>query len=134
MGGRTFLPTFILKLSFVIFGKDFSCFPGKMSYVPTDDPENPEEFFEGLSCAEVSILGGFTLSSDDPRNYNDKIPLISQKRQFLGEAYLQVQIQILSPLQPLQLLHQLTSHLLQQVDLPNLNLAWILPLSSFMKH
>ena len=58
-----------------------------MSYLPTDDPENPEEFFEGLSCGEVSILGSFSLSSDDPRNYKDKIPLISQRRQFPDEAY-----------------------------------------------
>ena len=27
------------------------------------------------------------MSSDDPRNYNDKIPLISQRRQFPDEAY-----------------------------------------------
>ena len=58
-----------------------------MSYVPTDDPENPDEYFEGLSCGDISILGGFTLSSDDPRNYNDKIPLISQRRHFPDEAY-----------------------------------------------
>ena len=58
-----------------------------MSYLPTDDPENPEEFFEGVSCGEVSTLGSFSLSSDDPRNYNDKIPLISQRRQFPDEAY-----------------------------------------------
>ena len=58
-----------------------------MSYVPPADPENPDEYFEVLSCGDISILGGFTLSSDDPRNYNDKIPLISQRRHFPDEAY-----------------------------------------------
>ena len=87
MASHSFSFISFLNLFCVPFSKVFSCFPGKMSYLPTDDPENPEEFFEGLSCGEVAILGNFSLSSDDPRNYNDKIPLISQNRQFPDEAY-----------------------------------------------
>ena len=87
MVGHSFSFIPFLNLFYVTFGKVSSCFPGKMSYLPTADPENPEEFFEGLSCGEVAILGNFSLSSDDPRNYNDKIPLISQNRQFPDEAY-----------------------------------------------
>ena len=132
MGGHLFLLIFSLNQFCVTFSKDFSCFPGKMSYLPTDDPENPEEFFEGLSCGEVSVLGNFSLSSDDPRNYNDNITLISGS--FQMRLILQVQIQTLSQLKLLQLLHQQVSHLLLQVDLLNLNLAWILLFNNFMKH
>ena len=47
---------------------------------------------------------------------------------------LQVQIKTLLQLKLLQLPHQQVSHLLQQVELLNLYLVWILPYNSFMKH
>ena len=134
MGHRSFSFIPFLNLFYVTFGKVSSCFPGKMSYLPTADPENPEEFFEGLSCGEVSILGNFSLSSDDPRNYNDKIPLISQNRQFPDEAYPAGADPDLLHLKLLQFLHQQANHLLLQVELLNPSLVWILLFNSFMKH
>ena len=41
-----------------------------------------DQMFEGLSCGEVEVLGNFQLSTDDPRNYTDKISILTQKRYF----------------------------------------------------
>ena len=57
-----------------------------MSFTVSDDG-SVEELFEGLACGEVEVLGNFQLSSDDPRNYTDKISILSQTRYFPEEQY-----------------------------------------------
>ena len=51
------------------------------------DDGSVEELFEGLACGEVEVLGNFQLSSDDPRNYTDKISILTQTRYFPEEQY-----------------------------------------------
>ena len=51
------------------------------------DDGSVEELFEGLACGEVEVLGNFQLSSDDPRNYTDKISVLTQTRYFPEEQY-----------------------------------------------
>ena len=46
-----------------------------------------DQMFEGLSCGEVEVLGNFQLSTDDPRNYTDKISILTQRRYFPDEQY-----------------------------------------------
>ena len=53
-----------------------------MSYSHSGDGEDVEEVFEGLSYGVVQVLGGFQLSTDDPRNYTDRLAIISQERYF----------------------------------------------------
>ena len=65
----------------------FLLYPGKMSYDATDDPDNPEEVFEGMACGEIFVLGDFNLTSDDPLNYTDKVPIIQQTRYFPDQQY-----------------------------------------------
>ena len=57
-----------------------------MSFTVGDDG-SVEELFEGLACGEVEVLGNFQLSSDDPRNYTDKISVLTQTRYFPEEQY-----------------------------------------------
>ena len=57
-----------------------------MSFTVCDDC-SVEELFEGLACGEVEVLGNFQLSSDDPRNYTDKISVLTQTRYFPEEQY-----------------------------------------------
>ena len=57
-----------------------------MSFTVCDDG-SVEELFEGLACGEVEVLGNFQLSSDDPRNYTDKISILTQTRYFPEEQY-----------------------------------------------
>ena len=57
-----------------------------MSFSVCDDG-SVEELFEGLACGEVEVLGNFQLSSDDPRNYTDKISILTQTRYFPEEQY-----------------------------------------------
>ena len=58
-----------------------------MTYDPSGDPDNPEEIFEGMACGEVAVLGGFTLTADDPLIYTDKVPIINQARHFPDQQY-----------------------------------------------
>ena len=58
-----------------------------MSYSHSGDGEDVEEVFEGLSYGVVQVLGGFQLSTDDPRNYTDRLAIISQERYFPSENY-----------------------------------------------
>ena len=58
-----------------------------MSYSHSGDGEDVEEVFEGLSYGVVQVLGGFQLSTDDPRNYTDRLAIISQERYFPSEDY-----------------------------------------------
>ena len=57
-----------------------------MSYTVSDDG-TVNELFEGLSCGEVEVLGNFQLSTDDYRNYTDKISILTQTRYFPEEQY-----------------------------------------------
>ena len=57
-----------------------------MSYTVSDDG-SVDELFEGLACGEVEVLGNFQLSTDDPRNYTDKISILTQTRYFPEEQY-----------------------------------------------
>ena len=65
----------------------FLPYSGKMTYDPSGDPDNPEEIFEGMACGEISVLGGFTLTADDPLIYTDKVPIIQQIRHFPDQQY-----------------------------------------------
>ena len=58
-----------------------------MSYSHSGDGEDMEEIFEGMSYGVVQVLGGFQLSTDDPRNYTDRLAIISQERYFPTENY-----------------------------------------------
>ena len=60
---------------------------GKMAYSHSGDGEDVEEIFEGMSYGIVQVLGGFQLSTDDPRNYTDKLAIITQERYFPTESY-----------------------------------------------
>ena len=60
---------------------------GKMSYVDSGDGKTTEEVFEGVSYGEVNVLRGFQLSTDDPRNYTDKLSIITKERYFPEESY-----------------------------------------------
>ena len=55
-----------------------------MSYTVSDDG-SVQELFEGLACGEVEVLGNSQLSTDDPRNYTDKISILTQIRYFPEE-------------------------------------------------
>ena len=57
-----------------------------MSFTVGDDG-SVEELFEGLACGEVEVLGNFQLSTDDYRNYTDKISVLTQTRYFPEEQY-----------------------------------------------
>ena len=57
-----------------------------MSFTVSDDG-SVEELFKGLACGEVEILGNFQLSTDDYRNYTDRISILSQTRYFPEEQY-----------------------------------------------
>ena len=58
-----------------------------MTYDPSGDPDNPEEVFEGMACGQISVLGGFTLTADDPSIYTDRVPIINQSRYFPDQQY-----------------------------------------------
>ena len=57
-----------------------------MSYTVAEDG-SVDQLFEGLACGEVEVLGNFQLSTDDYRNYTDKISILTQTRYFPEEQY-----------------------------------------------
>ena len=62
-------------------------FLGKMVYVPTADPTSPKEMYEGLNTSPIQCLGGFDVSTDDPRNYTDKNQFVDHRRQWPRKPY-----------------------------------------------
>ena len=58
-----------------------------MVYVPTADPTSPREMYEGLNTSPIKCLGGFDLSTDDPKNYTDKNQFVDHRREWPRKAY-----------------------------------------------
>ena len=58
-----------------------------MVYVPTADPTSPKEMYEGLNTSPIQCLGGFDVSTDDPKNYTDKNQFVDHRRQWPRKPY-----------------------------------------------